>query len=175
MKKKQFILLFLAATFFIGCSKDDDSTPANSVVDISGNWGLTAYHFEGTRRILNDTEVDIINFNATAWDIDVNTIFTDTPNDYSAIGIYNLDINVIDENGDEFYFANTLEIHDLGTWSRTNSFLGITVDGVLAQGSISELNETTLKFAVSSSSTETDENNQSVSINRTDVYTYTRQ
>lgn len=174
MKKRLKILVFFLATLTISCSKEDDITPA-SEVDISGNWVLTNYHFNGSRRILNDISVDIITFSATSWELNVATVFSETPNDYRSIGFYNLDITVIDENGDTFLFANTLDIDEVGTWSRNNSFLGITIDGELTQASISVLNDTTLMYVVSSETNETDENNQNVSVFRTDFYTYTRQ
>jgi len=174
MKTKHTILLYLVALFFISCSKNDDA-PVAEVVDISGDWILSDYHFEGTRRILDDTTIDVITFTATAWDINVAALFSETENNYTSSGAYNLDIFITDENGDEFYLRNTLQINDVGTWSRNNNFLGITVDGELTQASISLLNETTLKYVVSSDTNETDENNQNVSISRTDFYTYTRQ
>lgn len=173
MKIRLKILVFLLAALSINCSKNNDTIPVPEV-DISGDWILTAYRFEGSRRILNDVSVDVITFSATAWDIDVVASFSESPNDYSSFGIYNLDINIVDENGDEFYFPNTLEIDDVGTWSRNNSFLGITVEDELRQASISMLNDTTLKYVISSNTNETDENNQNVSVFRTDYFTYTR-
>lgn len=173
--KKIAILYFLSAIFVLqGCSKDDASPPPEPV-DIAGNWALTEYTFDGSRRILEDNDVNIITFSASAWDINVLTVFSDNENNYSNVGGYNLDLTVVDENGVEFYLPSHQEVHDIGTWSRTNSFLGITIDGVLRQASISVLNDTTLKFLISSNTNETDENNQSVSVFRTEFFTYTRQ
>ena len=174
MKKKQNILLFLIAIIFISCSKDDTSAPV-PVFNISGNWILTDYYFNGSRRILDDISVNTITFSATAWELNVETIFSETPNDYKSSGFYNLDITITDENGGTTFFVNTLHIDDAGTWSRNNTFLGITVNNALTQASISVLNDTTLMYVISSQTNETDENNQNVSVFRTDFYTYTRQ
>jgi len=174
MKTKQLVVAFLLATIFFSCSKSDDAISVPEVT-ISGNWVLTNYHFEGSSRTLDDTTVSTITFSATAWDISVAAVFSETGNNYTASGAYNLDIFITDENGDEFYLRNTLHIDDVGTWSRSNSFLGITIDGELTQGAISILNDTTLKYVVSSSTNETDENNQNVSVTRIDTFTYTRQ
>lgn len=174
MKTKQFIAIFLLATIHFSCSKEDPSTPNEVGADIIGNWALTDYNFNGTQRTLTDIDVSNITFDATAWDINVAVIFNESPNDYSAIGGHNLDVNVVDENGDEYYFPSHREINDVGTWSKSNNFLGLTVDDELRQAAISELTETTLKYIISSSESFNDENNHLITINRTDYYTFTR-
>jgi len=173
MKKKLKILVYLVAALSIACSKDDVDNPTPEVIDVSGIWNLTDYHFEGSRRIIDDLNVTTINFNASAWDIDVVADFSDE-NSYHVSGIYNLDITIIDEDGSIYYYPRTDIINESGTWSRNNDYLGITVDDVLRQASIILLNDTTLNFVISSNTNETDENNHNVSIFRTDYYTYTR-
>ena len=174
MKTKQFIAAFLLVTMYFSCSKDDPAAPEQTSPDIIGNWTLTAYHFNGTQRTLTDIDVELITFEADAWDIAVSASFIESPNDYSAVGGYNLDVIVVDENGLEYYFPSHREINDVGTWSRANTFLGLTIDDELRQAAISELSETTLKYVISSSESFNDENNDLISINRTDFYTFTR-
>ncbi len=174
MKTKQLILAFLLATTYFSCSKDDSVIPSNVSADIIGNWALTDYHFNGSQRTLSEIDVSIITFDASAWDIGVSSVFIESPNDYSFIGGYNLDLTVIDENGDEFYLPSHRQVSDVGTWTRTNSFLGIKIDDELMPAAISELSETTLKYVISRSKSFNDENNDLITITRTDFYTFTR-
>jgi len=174
MKMKQKILGLLLALLFVGCSKDDSVAPTNLSADLIGDWALTDYHFNGSQRTLSEIDVTLITFSATAWDIGVSAVFIESPNDYSHIGGYNLDVIVVDENGDEFYLPSHRQVNDVGTWTRTNSFLGIRIDDELRQAAISELSETTLKYVISGSESFNDENNDLITITRTDFYTFTR-
>jgi mannose-1-phosphate guanylyltransferase len=173
MKIRLKILVFFIATLSISCSKDEDS-PVVETFDMFGNWALTDYHFEGSQRTLSEISNTTITFSATAWDIGVSAIFSKTPNDYSNIGEYNLDATVVDENGQEFYFPSHREFNDIGSWNRTGNFLGFTIDGEITQAKISVLSETTLEYLVNSSRSFYDENNDLITILRSDFYTYTR-
>jgi hypothetical protein len=175
MKIKQLIVVFLLATTYYSCSKDDStSPPSNLSFDLIGNWALTDYHFNGTQRTLSDINVSVISFSATAWDIGVSSIFIESPNDYSNIGGYNLDVTVIDENGTEYYLPSHRQVNEVGTWAQTNNFLGITIDEEIRQAAISELSATTLKYSINGSESFYDENNDLITILRTDYYTFTR-
>ena len=80
-------------------------------------------------------------------------------------------IQFTNEDGQEFYYVGNLERDELGTFTR-NGNTGITFneDGEIKSGTIQELSDTTLKFNMIESGSETDSDN--VLITRTRIETY---
>jgi hypothetical protein len=170
LKKSTLILLLVA---LIGCSKDDSPTPERSFAELTGIWEVKSYEYEGTTayRAINTNEAWNTSYHGAGWLLNFEMSISESPNNYSFDGDHNVDHYFTDENGQEyFYFANLIR-NESGTYTR-NSNTGLTFNenGDYKQVTIQELNETTLKFRTSESSSETNSDNVLVSKTRIETY-----
>jgi hypothetical protein len=174
MKIRIKIATVLVLLVFFSCSKDDPGEISEIGADLVGTWILNEHHFEGNRRTIVNDQVDMQTFSATAWEISFSVVFSESPNNYSAVGIYNLDHTYTDENGQVYLFGQTLNTNDSGSWVKTGTSIRITIDDTIKQATISELSETTLKYVINSTRIETDEIGNVITIYRTDFFTFHR-
>lgn len=173
MKISKNITLIFVLVIFIGCSKDGKVITERTFAELSGNWEVTSYEYEGNtayRSITTDENWDT-SFYGAGWLLDFNIAFAENPNDFSITGNHNVDHFFTDEDGQEFFYYANLERSETGTYTRnSNTSLTFNEGGEYKQGTIQELDETTLKFSTSEFSSETNSENVLISRIRTEIY-----
>jgi hypothetical protein len=177
MKILKTITLILCLASILGCSKDSSTSEETSFASLPGTWEVTSYSYEGTTayRAINTNESWNTSYVGDGWSLNFNFVFSEDSNDYIVSGDHNIDHYYIDEDGQEFYYVGNLERNELGTFIR-NGTTSITFneDGEFKSGTIQELSETTLKFNMSESSSETNSDNVLVSKVRIETYILNR-
>lgn len=157
MKKILFILA-IGLTVLSSCENDLVSAPPSDSIeengnsdgtdvagDLVGSWQMISFNYTGT----TVTTVQGITLTAdlvgVASDIDYVIEFTETPNNFSVTGGYDIELTTT-SNGQSFVENVAINASSNGTWSKNNNtivFTGTTVDG---EATIEILNDTTLKF-----------------------------
>ena len=173
---KKITLLFLL-TVLVGCSKDDNISKELSFAELSGKWEVTSYFYDGTTayRAINNNEAWNTSYYGTGWLLNFNISFNKNPNNFSVSGDHNVDHYFTDENGQEFFYYANLIRDENGTYTRnSNTNVTFNENGDYKNVTIHELNETTLKFTSSESSSETNSDNVLVSRTRNETYVLTR-
>lgn len=177
MKILQKITLVFLLAAFISCSKDDDTTSERLFSNLSGTWEVTSYSYDGSTayRAINTSETWNTTYRGEAWQLNFNFAFSENPNDYTIIGDYNVDHYFTDRNGQEIFYFGNLVKDVLGDYTRnSNTNLTLNDNGEYKQCIIHELSDTTLKFSLSESSSETNSDNVLVSKIRNEIYTLKR-
>jgi len=177
MKILKKIILILCVVSLFGCSKDSSTSEEISFAPLAGTWEVTSYSYEGTTtyRAINTNESWSTSYVGDGWSLNFNFVFSEDPNDYTVSGDHNVDHYYTDEDGQEFYYVGNLERNELGTFTRNgNTSITFNENGEFKSGTIQELSETTLKFNMSESSSETNSDNVLVSRVRNETYILTR-
>ena len=177
MKILKNITLVFILMIFLSCSKDDKNTVERTFAELSGTWEVTSYEYEGntTYRSITTDENWNTSFFGAGWLLDFSIVFAESPNDFSVTGNHNVDHYFTDQDGQEFFYYANLERSESGTYTRnSNTSLTFNEQGVYKQGTIQELDETTLKFSTSESSSETNSDNVLISTIRTEIYILNR-
>jgi len=173
---KKITLICLLATI-IGCSKDDSSGEEISFAELKGTWEVTHYNYEGTTtyRSINTNEGWNTSYHGEAWLLNFDMIIGENPNDYNVAGNYKIDFYYTDENGEEFYYVGTQTKDESGTYVRnSNSNVSFHVDDIVKNGNILQLDDSTLEIIISSSSSETTDDNIVETRIRKETYIYKR-
>ena len=161
----------------VGCSKDSSASEEISFASLPGTWEVTSYSYEGTTvyRSINTNESWNTSYVGDGWSLNFNFVFSEDPNDYIVSGDHNIDHYYTDEDGQEFYHVANLERNELGPFIRNgNTSITFNEDGEFKNGTIQELSETTLKFNMSESSSDTNSDNVLVSRIRNETYILNR-
>ncbi|MBT8286382.1 MAG: hypothetical protein HKN00_12885 [Flavobacteriaceae bacterium] len=176
MNKLGKLLLSLSLIFVIGCSKDssNDEPLSETGFKIEGNWRMHSYSYFGSRTDILEEDVTQRQFTGIGWEINMDMVFSESPNNYSSSGSYYVDHIVTNSEGQETLYYGYFEVEDLGTWVRNGTSIDLILDGETSQGTITELTDTTLEFIVQSSTSDTNWEGTVTNITRTDTYRYIR-
>lgn len=170
LKKTTLALLLIT---LIGCSKDDKTTEEISFAELKGTWEVTSYSYNGTTtyNAINTNEAWSTSYFGDGWSLNFNFVFSENPNDYAVSGDHNVDHYYTNQDGQEYYYVGNLERDELGTFTRnSNTSITFNEDGEIKSGTIQELSETTLKFNMIESSSETDSDNVLITRTRNETY-----
>jgi len=173
MKTSKKITLIFLLVALLGCSKDDNSSSERSFAELSGTWKITSYSYEGTTsyRSINSNEAWNTSYYGEGWLLSLIFVFSENPNEYSITGNHNIDHYFTDENGEEFFYYANLVRNETGTYVRnSNTNITFNDDGVYKHSIIQELSDTTLKFNMSYSSSETNSENILITRLRNESY-----
>jgi len=175
MKTTKFLLLGLALSVFISCSKTDPLPNSDLSSEFAGDWILYTYDYEGDTTTIYPDSATRTTFSGIAFQIVSNIYFSENPNGFTSTGHYGIHQINVDEDGDQSEFFRYVEVNDSGGWTRLGNTITFTLDGeVPLRGFITELTDNTLKIIVNSVTTELLINNVSRSISQTDSYFFVR-
>ncbi len=128
-------LFFLSAILFTSCSDDDDApnSPGSGVTDASiiGTWRMVEMNYTGTSSSDTMGQSLSADFDGTALNIDYIITFTENPNEYEAVGSYDIDLNatILGQNTQQTQSLN--DINQTGTFDKNGDVL--TLSGSLNQ------------------------------------------
>ena len=161
MKTLLKFTLFFAGIAFLSCSKDD-ANQEKKFAELTGNWEVTSYSYQGNTefRSINSNETWSTSYVGDGWLMNFNFVFSENPNTYAINGQHRIDHYFTDRNGNEYYYSTELNRDEVGTFTRNNNTsLTFNVNELFKEGFIVDLNDTTLKFNITFSSSETDDDN----------------
>lgn len=175
MKTTKFLLLGLALSVFISCSKTDPLPNSDLSSEFAGDWILYTYDYEGVTTTIYPDSATQTTFSGVAFEIESYIYFSENPNGYTTTGNYGVHHINVNEDGDQSAFLRYVEVSDSGSWSRSGNTITLTLDGeVPLQGYISELTDNTLKITINSVSSQLLYNDVPRSISQTDRYFFVR-
>ena len=157
--KKIFLILFVNLIVFTSCENDlvsappSDSTEENGNSggtdvsgDLLGSWQMISFNYTGTTVTTVQGITLTADFVGVASDIDYVIEFTETPNNFSATGGYDLELTTTSSGQSFVENVEDLNVSSNGTWSKNNNTIVFTETSEDGEATIEILNDTTLKF-----------------------------
>ena len=155
---KLFMVLFIA-TAFVGCSSDDDATN-NTSANLVGTWAITSFEYNGETSTEIAGQSQTATFEGIGQNFDTSTTFTDSPNEYTSSGSYDVVLTTTIDGMEQTTTTPIENFQSEGTWERNDDTLlfdgelisietmipVIGMEANMGEATILELTETTLRL-----------------------------
>jgi len=192
----KFLTVLFVAVLFINCSSDDSNdnddnttTTGDVSAELIGTWIMQSFEYQG------ETSTDIqgipleVDFDGEAFNIDASLVFTDSPNEFTSSGSYDIELSSTIAGETQTQTESIEDFESQGTWSRDDNTLtfdgslidagtgAVVVGGMdfdMSEATILELTDTTLRLGQDMSE-EFTQDGQTVSFSFTSEIVLTRQ
>jgi len=185
----KFLTVLFVAVLLGSCSTDDNGGSGETSADLIGTWIMQSFEYQG------ETSTDVmgipfdIDFDGEAFNIDASLVFTDSPNQFTSSGSYDIELSSSFEGETQTQTESIEDFESQGTWSRNGDTLtfdgslidagtgAVVVGGMdfdMSEATILELTGTTLRLGQDMSE-EITQDGQTVSFSFTSEIVFSRQ